>query len=112
MNSFPVIILEVGLAEAFYDVTKNNRNPEGPIYSVTPQDGFAPAFRLIKTENGWRQVPPKKQEFGQSVIDKAGVEIEEKEPDGFDEYDEEAELGMMGLDDEETSEGFDWVQDE
>jgi len=113
MNTFPIEVYDPQIETINYDVAKADGVESGPIYIVGPHDGFGPAFRLTKTELGWKQVPPLKQVFPQSFIDKTGVEIEKKEPEDFDpEYDEEAELGMMGLDDEETSEGFNWVGDE
>ncbi len=110
MNTFPIEIIEIGMETIMYDVAKDCSDEEMPIYLVKPNNGFDPAFRLTKTEQGWKQVPPTRRKYPQSFIDKAGREIEQKEPDDFDpDYDEEAELRMMGLDDEETNAGVEWT---
>ena len=120
MKSFQIQVFHPSVRVAFYDVTKDNRSGDGPIYCCKDEGEFTTAFRLTKMVNGWRQLAPKNQEYPQAFIDKAGAEIEKEEAknvDGdddvfFEEYDEEAELRMMGLDDEETEEGFDWVEDD
>ena len=113
MNTFQIEVFEMGVDNIMYDVAKDCSDEGNPLYIVSPHIGFGSAFRLTKTEQGWRQVPSKSQTYSQSFIDKVGAEIEKKEPEDFDpEYDEEAELRMMGLDDEETSAEFDWVGDD
>lgn len=109
MNTFPIEVFDKEFDSPMFEVSKEELDDESPVYTVHPQD-YNPKFKVVKTAQGWRQIPPYGEEkLNQRFIDEVGGQIESEEPEDFDPYyDEEAELDAMGLSDPETEKGYDW----